>query len=555
MTSLAHRLARPEILALPAVNVVTGDSSDYADDAIRLHLNESAFAPLVQGQEARSVNRYAEPRAPQLRQSMARVYGIDPANLLVTRGADDAIDVLIRSFCRGAGKDAIAICGPTFGAYALFAKIQGAAIVEAQLGPDFEFDAKDLVATVRSQLNVKLVFLCSPNNPTGNVIDPNEVIAVADQLPDTIVVLDEAYIEFSDLASLAPEAAVRENLVILRTLSKAYGLAGARVGCAIANNELIAIISKALPPFPLSSPSIQIATSTLSPSRQLLHQGRIDQVKAERTRMALALSTSSLVAKVWPSQTNFLLIQVTDPEAIREATAKAGIRVRWRPDIGSDVLRLSIGDRDDNQVALAAFGIVEPTAPVRRADVVRETAETKIAISVDLDRATPRRIQTGMAFFDHMLDQVAVHGGFSLILSCDGDLEVDAHHSIEDCALALGSALSQALGPRRGIGRYGFTLPMDEAAAQVLIDLSGRPFSHFNGSFAAGHLGTYPTQMTAHVFRSIAQSLGAAIHVQVQGDDEHHKTEACFKALGRALRQAIRPDGVGNELPSTKGVL
>jgi len=141
------------------------------------------------------------------------------------------------------------------------------------------------------------------------------------------------------------------------------------------------------------------------------------------------------------------------------------------------------------------------------------------------------------------------------VLSCEGDLDIDAHHSIEDCAIAFGTALSKALGDKRGIGRFGFALPMDEAGAQVLIDLSGRPFSQFEGSFSASSIGAYPTEMTKHVFRSLADSLGAAIHVRVEGENDHHKTEACFKAFGRALRQAVREDRDCGELPSTKGLL
>jgi imidazoleglycerol phosphate dehydratase HisB len=192
---------------------------------------------------------------------------------------------------------------------------------------------------------------------------------------------------------------------------------------------------------------------------------------------------------------------------------------------------------------------------VRRAEIVRDTKETSIAVAVDLDRDSPRQVGTGIPFYDHMLDQVAAHGGFSLVLSCDGDLDIDAHHSVEDCAIAFGSALSQALGERRGIGRFGFALPMDEAEAQVLIDLSGRSFAQFEGKFEATHIGAYPTQMTEHVFRSFADSLGAAIHVKVEGENDHHKTEACFKAFGRALRQAVRSEGDPDASPSTKGLL
>ena len=207
----------------------------------------------------------------------------------------------------------------------------------------------------------------------------------------------------------------------------------------------------------------------------------------------------------------------------------------------------------ENAAALAALGVSVDAAPVRRAEIVRDTRETQIAASVDLDRLNPRKIATGVPFYDHMLDQVAAHGGFSLLLNCDGDLEIDPHHSIEDCAIALGTALGRALGDKRGIRRFGFALPMDEAEAHVLIDLSGRPFCRFEGEFASPLIGDYPTEMTSHVFRSLADSMGAAIHVRVEGENDHHKTEACFKAFGRALRDAIRLEG--DALPSTKGVL
>jgi histidinol-phosphate aminotransferase/imidazoleglycerol-phosphate dehydratase/histidinol-phosphatase len=230
-----------------------------------------------------------------------------------------------------------------------------------------------------------------------------------------------------------------------------------------------------------------------------------------------------------------------------------GIRVRFRPNAAPGGVRLTIGNDVENQAALAAFGVPLAGVPARRGEVIRDTKETRIAVAIDLDRAEPRKIDTGIAFFDHMLDQGAAHAGFAVTLACEGDLEIDAHHSLEDCALAFGSALSRALGDRRGIGRFGFSLPMDETEAHVLIDVSGRPFSQFEGDFEASHIGEYPTEMTRHIFRSFADSLGAAIHVRVIGENDHHKTEACFKAFGRALRQAVKREG--DALPSTKGVL
>jgi imidazoleglycerol phosphate dehydratase HisB len=185
--------------------------------------------------------------------------------------------------------------------------------------------------------------------------------------------------------------------------------------------------------------------------------------------------------------------------------------------------------------------------------VQRKTKETDIAITVNLDRESPIHVSTGLGFFDHMLEQIAKHGGFSLELSCKGDLHIDEHHTVEDCALALGQALKSALGDKRGIHRYGFLLPMDEALAQVAIDLSGRPYFVFEGQFGRDTVGQLPTELVPHFFRSLAETLGAAINLKVTGDNTHHMIEACFKGVGRTLRQAFRI--TDSELPSTKGTL
>ena len=189
----------------------------------------------------------------------------------------------------------------------------------------------------------------------------------------------------------------------------------------------------------------------------------------------------------------------------------------------------------------------------RRVRTERKTRETAITVRLDLDASDPVTAHTGIGFFDHMLEQLGKHAGISLQLACEGDLHIDEHHTVEDCALALGEALRQALADKRGIARFGFVLPMDEARAQVAIDLSGRPFSVFEGTFGREQVGTLPTELVPHFFRSLADALGAAIHITVQGDNTHHMIEACFKATGRALRMAIARQGV--DLPSTKGVL
>ena len=189
----------------------------------------------------------------------------------------------------------------------------------------------------------------------------------------------------------------------------------------------------------------------------------------------------------------------------------------------------------------------------RTASVERNTNETRIRATLNLDTTASASIDTGIGFFDHMLEQIARHGGFSLDVTCKGDLHVDEHHTVEDVAICLGTALRQALGNKYGIGRYGFVLPMDESLATVAIDLSGRAAFRFEAAFPRDAVGELSTEMVEHFFRSLAESLGAALHVKVTGDNTHHMIEACFKGVGRALRQACRRDGV--ELPSTKGVL
>lgn len=189
----------------------------------------------------------------------------------------------------------------------------------------------------------------------------------------------------------------------------------------------------------------------------------------------------------------------------------------------------------------------------RLAEVERVTRETRIAVRVDLDAVDEPEVATGIGFFDHMLEQLGKHGGFALSLRCAGDTQVDEHHTVEDCALVLGEALRRALGDKRGIARYGFSLPMDDSAADARLDLSGRAFFVFDGAFPRERVGDLPTELVPHFFRSLCDGLGANLHLAVRGENAHHMVEACFKVVARSLRQALRCEGVA--LPSTKGVL
>ena len=230
-----------------------------------------------------------------------------------------------------------------------------------------------------------------------------------------------------------------------------------------------------------------------------------------------------------------------------------------------------IGDRATDMVLAERLGVrgflLEPQNPAgawseivtalcysdRQASVLRQTNETDISVAINLDVEEPVIVATGIGFYDHMLEQIAKHGGFSLQAKCAGDTQIDDHHTVEDTALCLGAALRQALGNKLGVGRYGFVVPMDESEAQVSIDLSGRANFAFEGSFPRDQVGEMSTEMVQHFFRSLSDALGAALHIRVSGENTHHMVEACFKSVGRALRQAIRKEGT--TLPSTKGSL
>lgn len=206
-------------------------------------------------------------------------------------------------------------------------------------------------------------------------------------------------------------------------------------------------------------------------------------------------------------------------------------------------------DNDKDWLDIAASIISQP----RAAKVQRTTTETDIHVEVNLDQCNDIKVHTGLGFFDHMLMQLAKHGGFNLKLQVKGDLEIDEHHTVEDTALALGKAIRKALSDKLGIHRYGFVLPMDEALTTTAIDLSGRSYFVFEGQFAREKVGEFPTELVSHFFRSFAESLGAAIHIKVHGENTHHMIESIFKCVGRALRQAVYKQG--DDLPSTKGVL
>ncbi|MBU1385256.1 MAG: imidazoleglycerol-phosphate dehydratase HisB [Alphaproteobacteria bacterium] len=471
------------------------------------------FAPLVSGGDG--LDRYpAEPRA--LAARMAEIYGVPADRVLPVRGLTHGLELVFRL----AARDGQAVQAPDAEPYNTLAALYARPAADADPG-----------AVILRALG-----------------SPEAVAEMAARVAPALLVIDEGLAEFADAPSAVTVIDAHANLVVLRSLSLAHGLAGARVGAALAQAETLARLAAVMEPYALPEVSIRLALQALDPSRMMETGQRIARVRAERERLVKALSRAMVVE---PGFGPVIMARPSDPDAVLVDLTRFGVAAER----AGERLRLPVSAKAEvNDRLLAALDLAPaPARPHRTGEAVRDTKETRIVCAVDLDATGPIAIHTGVGFFDHMLEQIAAHGGFSLRMSCEGDLHTDPHHTIEDSAIALGQALKQALGERRGIARYGFVLPMDEANASVSIDLSGRPYPVFEGTFDTPFIGEYRTDLTAHVFRSLAEHLGAAIHVSVTGDDDHHKTEAVYKAFGRALRQAIRVEG--DAVPSTKGVL
>lgn len=512
---------------------------------------------------SQGLNRYPDPRQQLLKEELARLKSVSPESIFLGNGSDEAIDLLVRLGC-AAGESEVLVLEPSYGMYCVAAATQGASLVTVPLGPDYALSAAAVLAAVTPR--TKLVFLCSPNNPTGNLLERSEILHIVRQFSG-LVVVDEAYIEFAPPgSSLLPEVSRHENLVVLHTLSKAWGLAGARVGMAFAAPELVEMLSRIKLPYNLSALAQRAALTAIQNLTWV--EQCIAEVAAERTRIAAALSALPCSRRVFPSQANFLLWQVADADAVYSALLDDGIVVRNRNSArgceGS--LRISIGTEYENDRMIAALqrycgmtpearSVRAAAASDRRAEVRRATAETAVQVAVDLDGQGRSQIETGLGFFDHMLHQIARHSGVDIELIARGDLHVDEHHTIEDVGIALGEALSQAFGDKRGIERYGFSLPMDEARATVLLDLSGRSVFRWQVPLKRERVGDLPCEMVQHFFASLSNAMRATLHIDAEGENDHHVIEGVFKGFARALRSAVRRDGRNSGLPSTKEVL
>ncbi len=536
-----YNLARPNIRNLAPYSTARDECQVKIGSF--LDANENPFS--------NGYNRYPDPRQQELKSLISKIKGIPVKNMFIGNGSDEAIDLCFRVFCEP-GKDNTVSIAPTYGMYKVAADINDVEVRQVPLGPDFSLPFEGLLSVCDD--NTKLMFVCSPNNPTGNAFPVAQILSLADRF-DGILVVDEAYIDFSSQPSLAGFIKDFPNLIVLQTLSKAYGLAALRLGLAFADERTMSMFANVKYPYNISLAGMEKAMGLLR--RDVAAE--VEVIKAERARMAEALAALPRVRKVWPSDANFLLVQVDDARGLYNELLDAQVIVRDRSRVlGCDgCLRITIGTREENDKVLAVIGGLKPESVVekRAAKVVRKTKETEIEVSVDLDASGSDGIDTGLKFLDHMLDQIVHHAGIYLTVKAKGDLEVDEHHTMEDVAIVLGEALIKALGNKRGIERYGFVLPMDESKAMVLMDLGGRIEFVWDVEFARERVGDVPTEMFRHFFRSLGAAMNCNLHVSAKGENDHHIAEGIFKAFARALRMAVRREQFSYSLPSSKGVL
>lgn len=548
------KLARPNILGLEAYSTARDDCGSNRPE-IFLDANENPYN--------NGINRYPDPHQKALKSRISEIKGIAAGSLFLGNGSDEAIDLVYRVFCEPGKSNTVSIA-PSYGMYEVAAAMNDIEFRKVQLRPDFSMDTEAMLSAVDSK--TRLMFICSPNNPTGNSFPAEQIEELLERFGG-VVVLDEAYIDFSVRPSLASLVKRYPNLIVLQTLSKAWGMAGLRIGLAVADPAVISLMSKVKYPYNINVVAQKMALMKLDEAAK---DKAVAEIVGQRFRLEKELRKCPEVKGIYSSDANFLLVRFDNPDEVYGRLLAGGVIVRNRSKVPGceGCLRITVGTpaENDRLLRLLASPVTEPVEVAlrrqgieklgeRHVRIVRDTKETKITLELDLDSMGSGRISTGLPFFDHMLEQIPNHGGVALSIDAKGDLQVDEHHTIEDVGIVLGEAINAALGSKLGVARYGFVLPMDDCDAAVLMDFGGRIDFKWNAEFKREKVGDVPTEMFSHFFQSVCAGAKCNLHIWAEGVNEHHKAEAIFKAFARALRMAVAKTPFPYELPSSKGIL
>ncbi len=470
-------------------------------------------------------------------------------NIFVGNGSDEAIDLLIRVFCNP-GVDNVVSISPTYGMYRVAASVNDVEYREVRLNNDFTLDSKAVLSSCDEKS--KIIFLCSPNNPTGNLLAKEEINYLLNNFSGVIVV-DEAYIDFSNDPGYASFVNSYQNLAVLRTLSKSSGMAAIRVGFLISSKIIVSYLNRIKYPYNISKVSQDLALKSINENRQNI----VSNILMERERLSEQLKSIDCVNCVYPSDSNFLLVKFENAKEIFNRLLDNNIVVRYRGDEPGceGMLRVTIGKPNENEKLISVLTSGEIEAKSSYTQFTRVTGETRVNVRLFPDGDLSSYFSTGVGFLDHMLDQIALHSGLKMEVEALGDLDVDAHHTIEDVAILLGEALSNLISLKSGYNRYGFVLPMDESRAEVLIDFGGRPYFVWEASFKGDKVGSFPCEMFRHFFSTLSSSGKFTLHIKATGESDHHKAEAIFKAFARSLRIAMSNKISDYQIPSSKGII
>ncbi|HVT15544.1 MAG TPA: aminotransferase class I/II-fold pyridoxal phosphate-dependent enzyme [Thermoanaerobaculia bacterium] len=637
MTADPAGLVRPELRRLGAYHL------DRTPCRHKLDQNESPFElprrlkqAAAAGLLAAKWGRYPDFHADDLRRDLGALHGWPWQGVLVGNGANELLDLCLAAL-GGPGREILG-AEPSFGLYRGFVLKSGGMPRFLPPRPDLRLPIAELENAVAENPRRPLL-LCSPNNPTGDAMPPERLERLLGMLAGPLL-LDNAYGEFCR-HDYRPLLDRHPHLVLLRTFSKAWSLAGIRLGYLLADPRLVAELLKVKLPYNLGHATALAGRAALGAAAAA--RRRIAVIVARRPQWAEMLASHGL--EVFPSEANFLLVRCPSPaaaQALNSGLAEHGIRVR---DVGSypglaGCLRVSVGNgaalratrqalsellRQAGQEGQAEPGaaarpggiaaqpawtaeatrvdsaalqpvpdagqeapsaLSPPPAPsetdagggasrtasgqtlpesaaaglaARAGSIARSTAETRVRLDLSLG-AGRHRIDVPDGFFAHMLEALAVHGGFGLEITASGDTHVDLHHTVEDVGIAFGEALAAALGERRGIVRFGTAYaPLDEALARAVVDLSGRGFFAYAAppAVAAGWVTVdFPLSLVADFFQAVADRGRLTLHLEVlAARNGHHAAEAAFKAVALALRQAVALRAGAAEVPSTKGTL
>ena len=496
-------------------------------------------------------NRYPDPHQKTLKRELALKKGVNEDMIFAGNGSDEAIDLVIRVFCEP-GRDNILSIAPTYGMYKVAASINDIEYREAPLNDDFSLDSKALLKL--ADKNSKVIFLCSPNNPTGNLLDKESVLSLVKEFKG-LVVVDEAYGDFSGDSGYIPLLKEYPNLVVLQTMSKSMGMAALRVGFAFGDSGVMSYLNRVKYPYNLNRVSQEMAIRRIKEGSKTLAE-----MISERERVKQGFTELSEVIKVYDSSANFLLVKFKDASGMYNLLLNNGVIVRDRSKTyGCEgCLRVTIGKPAENNrllMLISNYGKETKAAPENPfVEVTRITRETAITLKADFTGGGLSYLNTGIGFFDHMLDQISTHGGISLDIDVSGDLWVDVHHTVEDVAIVLGDALNRYFTSAGNYERYGFSLPMDESEATVLIDLGGRAGFSWKVDFRGEKIGEFPCEMFSHFFSTLTSAGKFTLNVKAEGENDHHKAEAVFKAFARALKMALA-SGNSQSVPSSKGII